>query len=43
MISGGERGREIHLPDYIPTMLADESYFGTDFIKRNWIYNTDKI
>ena len=29
MISGGERGREIHLPDYIPTMLADESYFGT--------------
>lgn len=25
-----ERGKEVHLPDYPPTSLADTSYFGTD-------------
>lgn len=24
-----ERGREVHLPNYVPTDLADQSYFGT--------------
>lgn len=30
MIVNKERGKEIHLPDYQPTNLADESYFGVE-------------
>lgn len=29
LIVNQERGREIHLPDYAPTDLCDQSYFGT--------------
>ncbi len=29
MIINRERGKEVHLPGYAPTNLADESYFGT--------------
>lgn len=29
MIVNGDRGREIHLPDYTPTSLANQAYFGT--------------
>jgi LruC domain-containing protein len=29
LIKGMERGVEVHLPDYVPTSLADQSYFGT--------------
>lgn len=29
MIVDEERGKEIHLADYLPTTLADEDYFGT--------------
>lgn len=29
LIVNMERGKEIHLPDYPPTSLVDESYFGT--------------
>lgn len=29
LIIDRERGREVHLPDYPPTSLSDESYFGT--------------
>jgi LruC domain-containing protein len=29
LIVNSERGKEIHLPDYLPTSLADESYFGS--------------
>ncbi|MFC2106986.1 LruC domain-containing protein [Bacteroidota bacterium] len=29
IIVNDERGREVHLPDYPPTDLADNSYFGT--------------
>jgi len=30
MIANMERGKEIHLPDYSPTSLADDSYFGSE-------------
>ncbi len=30
MMANMERGKEIHLPDYPPTTLADESYFGSE-------------
>jgi len=30
MMANMERGKEIHLPDYPPTSLADESYFGSE-------------
>jgi len=29
LIKDGDRAVEVHLPDYIPTSLADDSYFGT--------------
>lgn len=31
IIVNKERGKEIHLPNYAPTSLADLSYFGTKF------------
>ena len=30
MMANMERGKEIHLPDYPPTSLVEESYFGTE-------------
>jgi LruC domain-containing protein len=30
MMANMERGKEIHLPDYPPTSLADDSYFGSE-------------
>jgi LruC domain-containing protein len=29
LIIDGQRGKEVHLPDYLPTSLADQSLFGT--------------
>ena len=29
MVIGGDRGKEVHLPNYEPTMLVDDAYFGT--------------
>ena len=29
LVANGQRGREIHLPNYLPTDLADQSLFGT--------------
>lgn len=31
IIVNKERGKEVHLPDYLPSDLADESYFGQAF------------
>lgn len=30
LISNGNRGREVHLPDYAPTALANQNLFGTE-------------